>query len=230
MVNHARNLTLGNLALALATPNQSALSPPCDSSASRNPTSEKEKENLLGAVVHVVVNRIQARLIRARIALKVARKRLRVVIKRQLIRRVVNEITIAVAAVALKRVQQAEPVARLVGEDLALVVEQVVAVVEGVGPHDDAVLDKVAVALGDVLGQHGVAAGPVLHDVDVEGAVAAAAQRVLHVVVVLQRVVGLPLGVDGVVEVLEGEAKGRGLVPVVEDMHDLDNLAPLRWG
>lgn len=178
--------------------------------------SKSHISHLLVRVVHVVVDGIAASNVRATIS-----RRLAPVGSARLGRGIVDIVAVSIAVVAFKRVNQVAPVADLVDGDAAGAVDGATAgrnaAGGGPGAHDAAVVDEVrrAIRRGDgVCAEAGVALANVADVVEVEGAVVALAECLLHTVAVA--VVG-PVLVDGPVGVFEGELEAGALEVLVED-------------
>lgn len=149
----------------------------------------------------MVVDRVQARLVRAAVSVCLA-----AIGSTSLSGRIIHIVAVAVAVVAVKRVNQVAPVADLVDRDLAGAVDGAAAGRDAAGgcpgAHDTAVIDEgiAAVIRADgVLAETRVTVANVADVVEVESAVVALAERLLHAVLV---VVVCPVAVDGPVGVL----------------------------
>lgn len=173
-----------------------------------NPTGEKEGGNILIRVIHIVVNRIQARLARARVPAS------RAPTARRRLGRGIRHVIAVARASSLEGMVQTEPVADLVGGRVAEVVVGQRAAGQGVVEDGAAVVVPV-VGLGRDRGREVAVAqsvAEVLEDVQVQVFVGSLAQGLLHGE--LGAVDG-PVAVDGVVGTLEGEldvVRGVGLV------------------
>jgi len=185
----------------------------------------------IGAIIHIIVHRIQPGNPRTAILGRAGRTPIGA---GALLRRIGDEVALAIAAVALEDVQQPEPVARLVHRRLALVVPRHgpvghragldVAPVVGVDGRRDgppaAAADADADA--DARWQRALpqdAARQVRLEVDVQGRVGALAQRLFH-----REVVGVggakgPCVVDCPGQVGERESDVVGVVGSVERVH-----------
>ena len=173
-----------------------------------SPDRKERRENILIRVIHVVMDRIQAGLARARITTSRAPR------AGARLGGGIRDVVAVAGAAALEGMVQTEPMADLVGGGVAEVVVGEGAAGEG-GRQDRAAVVVPVVGLGGDAGREvavtkGVA--EVLEDVQVQVLVGALAERLLHGQ--LGAVDG-PVAVDGVVGALEGEldaVRGVGAV------------------
>ena len=168
----------------------------------------------ISRVIHRIVNRVRARVIRTAI---LDRRRRTSICADALRRGIVNKVTIAIARVALKGVQQTQPMPRLMRRRHALIIP----IDRALGHRariDIAAISHIAGRVGDVGGQRAGAEDAAIQvrlEVDVERIVGALAQRILHVRVVRPGAHG-PGVVGGEVGAFEVELHADGLVGGVE--------------